>query len=164
MDWLVHVLVPWIGCKLIQLRYIKLMNRDIALVMLGAVLPDIIAVGYLLQAMGVNYGGSLLPFHTLIGSVLVAAIISLLFSKKTRVFYLLAAGFVSHYALDSLLLHAGGGMVLLFPFNWTWGFQLGLVPSDSWVPTIVVLFIAISLFTVLRLKKALHRTAHKASR
>ena len=152
-DLLVHVLAPWIGCKLFQLRFHKLMERDIALVMLGSVLPDLVALGYLLQALGIDAGGFLMPFHTPIGSALVAAMISLMFSKRMRAFCLLAFGVATHYALDSLLLHANGGMVLLFPFDWRWGFQLGIIPSDSWIPAIITVVAAALLIVALKLRK-----------
>jgi hypothetical protein len=152
MDWIVHLLVPWIGGKLVQIRYPQLADRYIALLMLGAVLPDIGAVGYLLQWLGLNYGNILLPFHTLVGSTLVAALISLLFARRAQVFPLLVIGFATHYALDSLLVHAGGGMVLFFPFSWEFGFQLGLVPTNSWVPAIITVAAAALLFVSLRLK------------
>jgi len=153
MDWLVHLLVPWIGGKLAQIRYHELSDSYIALLMLGAVLPDIGAVGYLLQWMGINHGDILLPFHTLVGSALVAALVSLLFERRVRAFSLLVTGFLTHYALDSLLAHAGGGMALLFPFSWEFGFQFGLVPTSSWVPVIVTATAATLLFVSLRLKK-----------
>jgi len=149
-DWIVHVVAPWIACRLLQLRYIKLENRDIALVMLGAVLPDVAAVGYLLQWMGVDYGGALLPFHTPVGSALVAAAISLAFPKWKRAFFLLVIGFATHFAFDSLLLHADGGMVLLFPFNWTWGFQLGVFPSGGFIPPMVTVAVGILLLIMLK--------------
>lgn len=152
-DVLAHVLAPWIGCKLFQLRFHKLMGRDIALVMLGSVLPDLVAIGYLLQALRIDAGGFLMPFHTPIGSALVVAMISLVVSRRMRAFCLLTLGAATHYALDSLLLHANGGMVLLFPFDWRWGFQLGLIPSDSWIPAIITVVAAASLLAALELKK-----------
>lgn len=152
VDWIAHLLASWIGSKLSQLRFPKLRNRDIALVMLGAVLPDIIAINYLIAWLGVNTGGLLLPFHTPVGSVLVAATISLMFSKRKIAIHLMTIGIATHFALDSLLLHVSGGMVLLFPFNWTWGFQLNLISSDSWIPAIASVVVATLLLIVLKIK------------
>lgn len=157
MDWIVHLLVPWIGAKILQIRYSGFSDRRIALVMLGAVLPDVGAVGYLFQWAGFNYGGALLPFHTLIGSVLVAALASMVFARKAQAFSFLAIGFASHYALDSLLMHASGGMVLLFPFSWDSGFQFEIVPTNSWVPVIITVAAAVLLFAALRVKNRAKR-------
>ncbi len=153
MDWIVHLLVPWMGAKLLQARYARLDDRRIALVMLGVVLPDVNAVGYLLQWLGVDFGAALLPLHTPVGSILIAGLVSLLFASRARAFALLTAGFVSHYVLDSLLAHAGGGMVLLFPFSWDFGFQFGLVPTSSWIPVFVTVAAAALVFAALRLKR-----------
>jgi len=149
VDWIAHVLTPWIGCKLLQLKLRKLMDREIALVMLGAILPDIVALNYLLQALGIGAERFIMPFHTPVGAALVAAMISLMFPKWKRAFFLLTVGFATHFALDSLLLHADGGMALLFPFNWRWGFQLGLIPPDSWIPAIITIIIAACLLSAL---------------
>ena len=154
MDWIVHLLVPWIGAKILQVRCTEMADRQIALVMLGAVLPDINAIGYLLQWTGINYGGFLLPFHTPIGSLLVAAIISLMFTKRKQALSILGIGIATHYALDSLLLHVGGGMVLLFPFNWIWDYQLGLFSSNNWVPFIVTAMVAVMLLATLQKKRS----------
>ena len=152
VDWITHLLVPWVGLTLIQLRSPRLTNRDIAVAMLGAVIPDIFAIAYLLPFLGIDAGAFLLPFHTPIGSLIVAATVSFLFSKRLRIFSLLTIGVASHFALDALLLHAAGGMALLFPFNWTLGFQLGLFPSDSWIPTLASVLGASLLFIGLKLK------------
>ncbi len=153
VDWITHLLVPWIGSKIFQLRSTKLRDRDMALIMLGAVIPDIVAINYLLPLLGIDASGFLLPFHTPFGSLVVAAIASFLFSRRSRAFGLAAVGVACHFALDALLLHAGGGMVLLFPFSWIWGFQLGLIPSDSWIPTMLTIAAALLLYAVLKMRE-----------
>ncbi|MEW6221772.1 MAG: hypothetical protein AB1476_00415 [Candidatus Hadarchaeota archaeon] len=152
-DWIAHVLVPWIGGKLFQLKNPKLLQKDIALLMLGGVLPDIVYIGYLLGFAGVDASGALLPFHTITGGLLSAGLISLMFSNRRRSFLLLTAGVAVHFALDSLLLHAGGGMVLLFPFSWAWGFQLGLIQADSWAPAVVAVVISAGIFMALKMRR-----------
>ncbi len=151
-DWIAHILVAWICSKLFQMRFKKISDKQIILVMVGAVLPDIVAVNYLTSWIGINASGFLLPFHTPVGSMIVAAIVSLMFSKNSRALYLMIAGIATHFALDALLLHAGGGMVLLFPFSWTWGFQLNFIPSDSWIPVTIGVLAAALILTALKLK------------
>ena len=152
VDWITHLLIPWVSLTLIQLRSPRITNRDITIVMLGAVIPDIFAIAYLLSWLGVDASAFLLPFHTPVGSLVVAAVASFLFSRKSRIFSLLAVGIASHFALDALLMHVAGGMALLFPFNWTIGFQLGLVPSDSWIPTLASIVAASLLFLAIKLR------------
>ena len=65
---------------------------------------------------------------------------------------MLALGVASHFALDALLAHVTGGMALLFPFNWTLDFQLDLLPSESWIPTLVSVVAASLLFMALKLR------------
>lgn len=152
-DWIAHVLAPWICGKLFQIRHPKLLEKDIALLMLGGILPDINAIGYLLAWIGVDASGALLPFHTITGAILTAGVISLLFPNKKRSFLLLTGGVAVHFVLDSLLLHAGGGMALLFPFSWTWGFQLGLIQPDSWIPAIATIVIAAGISIALKMRR-----------
>ncbi|MEM3401718.1 MAG: metal-dependent hydrolase [Candidatus Hadarchaeales archaeon] len=144
-DWIAHLLVAWSAGRLLEVRK-SISKSEIVVLMFGAVLPDIVAINYLLSWMGVDPGGLLLPFHTIAGALVVSALVSLLFMKSLRKFYLLAAGVMSHFALDSLLLHAGGGMVLLFPFSWMSGFQFGVVSPDSWIPALCSIFIAAVIF------------------
>jgi hypothetical protein len=46
------------------------------------------------------------------------------------VFALFVLGFITHLALDLLLGHVSGGMLLLFPVSWA-EYQLGLIHSDN---------------------------------
>jgi len=150
-DLLAHVLAPWICCKISQLRSGKPEGKDVALVMLGSFLPDVLSLSYFLGPLETHAWRFLMPFHTPFGSIVLAAMISLMFPKGARAFGLLILGVASHFALDALLLHAGGGMLLLFPFSWSWGFQLGFLQSDSWIPAIVTVVIAVSLFLASKL-------------
>lgn len=151
-DWIAHVLVAWSCGKLLQLKEM-VSKKDVALLMLGAVLPDINAIDYLFCWAGIDFKGSLFTFHTIAGALTAGALISLMFKDSRKTFFLLAAGALSHFALDALLLHVGKGMVLLFPFSWMWGFQLGWIPSDSWIPTLVITPIALVVFLLARGRK-----------
>jgi len=60
-------------------------------------------------------------------------------SKRTRVrvFLLFTFGDVTHYALDVLLIHVSGGLMLLYPLSWdTWALQL--VRPDNWLGTTIL--------------------------
>jgi hypothetical protein len=122
--------------------------------MLGALLPDIIALGCVLETVGVDAWSILLPFHVPVGTILVAGLLSLIFLRRRRTFTLLSLGIITHYLLDSLLLHAGGGMVLLFPFAWVWGFQTGIIKSDGWILPGFVVGLSLVILICSKLRKA----------
>ena len=57
-------------------------------------------------------------------------------------FLLFAFGMATHYALDVLLIHVSGGIVLLYPLSWeTW--QLQFVRPDNWLGTTMLVAAAI---------------------
>ncbi len=137
-DLLVHVLVPWCALKLFQLRFGRPSNGVIALVLLGAVFPDLAALQYLGgRVWGYHVADLVLPLHTLVGAALVAGVGALWFTDSFRAWCWIMLGVCSHFALDSLLVHAAGGMVLLFPVVWVWDFQLGLLKSTDWALPVV---------------------------
>jgi hypothetical protein len=149
-DLLAHVLVPWIGYKSYQLIFRKGSLTDMTVLLLGSLLPDIYALAYFLEIFGIDAHSFMVPLHTLLGSTLVAVLFSLMFPKKSKSFFLLELGVFAHFGLDSLILHVAGGMVLLFPFSWTHGYQFGIFPSDSWLPLMVATVIAVPVFMLSR--------------
>ena len=132
------------------------------LVMIGAVLPDIVSINYLTSYFGHDIFNTVLPFHTLLGACLMAGIISSLFSRPLVVFKWIVFGTLTHFVLDSLLIHTVGGMVLLFPV-WIWDFQLGILKSTDWMlPGVVIL--ASLVFLVLSSGKITWRRGGSLSR
>jgi hypothetical protein len=144
-DLLVHVLIPWLCLKLVQLRMGKPSDHVIILAMLGAVLPDLCYVNCLALQFGHNISDVVLPFHTPVGACVLAGLISLLFPAPSRVLKWLGFGVLTHFVLDSLLLHAAGGMVLLFPVAWIWGFQAGIMRSTDWPLFLVTIVLSLAL-------------------
>lgn len=130
-DWLAHVLFAYVVCKLIGLRY-KLSDRaDVALVLIGALLPDITKMRLVLGLAGIDIQDMIEPLHTPAGSLLLAGLIALLFFDSRRVFLLLALGAGTHFTLDLMEDTVGGGVLLLFPLSWQ-RYGLGLIPNDDW--------------------------------
>jgi hypothetical protein len=90
-------------------------------------------------------------FHIPIGTLLVCGLCALLFEEGTRVrvFLLFTFGMVTHYALDVLLIHVSGGLMLLYPLSWdTWALQL--VRPDNWLGTTILVAAAVLVWLVLR--------------
>jgi hypothetical protein len=95
------------------------------------------------------------PLHTPVGSVLSAALFSLLFEeiKRKLIFSLLILGASTHFALDFLLMHVSGGMLLLFPFSWR-GWQLRVIQCDNYYVVLIALLLACTLYFILKYREA----------
>jgi hypothetical protein len=137
-DWLAHVLFAYVLCSVLVTKFKLFTKPNTALVMVGALIPDLVKVKLGFDLLGIAVDDFLAPLHTPIGSLLSAALMSLLFTEVLMVFALFALGFTTHFALDLLLGHVSGGMLLLFPVSWE-EYQLGLIHADnSWVALILL--------------------------
>jgi len=146
-DWLAHILVAYILCSILGIKFKVFSKENTAIVMVGALIPDIVKVGLLFDFIGMDIGHFIAPFHTPIGSMLSAALFSLLFEARKRIFYLLIFGASTHFALDFLLMHVSGGMLLLFPFSWgRW--QLRVIQCDNYYVALVALLLACVIYIV----------------
>jgi len=120
-------------------------KANTALVMAGALIPDLVKVKLGFDLLGIDVRPFLEPFHTPIGSLLSAALIALLFTEGLVVFSLFVLGFITHLALDLLLVSVSGGMLLLFPVSWA-EYQLGLIHSDNYVVALLLLALAVLVY------------------
>ncbi|MFP3909630.1 MAG: metal-dependent hydrolase [Archaeoglobaceae archaeon] len=149
-DWLAHIAFAFVLCVVLGMRFKTFReNRYVALVMVGSLVPDLFKITILFDWLGYEVGEFLAPLHTPAGALLSAGMISLLFYGAMLVFSLLVVGVASHFALDLLLGHVSGGMLMLFPFSWQ-GYQLGLIQSDNYWITLVLVVVAVMLLYVQR--------------
>lgn len=99
-----------------------------SLVVLGALLPDLIAkLDLILFYLGINDIFSFASFHTPFMVFLVTILISRLFQYPQRhILFPISLGFLSHFALDLTMKHyAAYGVRLLFPLTmYNYSFQL----------------------------------------
>ena len=144
-DWTTHVLVAWSLATILGFRFKQFSQKNVAIVMLGALIPDIYKLNLVLGSFGFNVQSFLTPIHLPIGSLLIAAIISLFFIEKRLIFLFLAIGIGTHYVLDLLLF--GGGMEILYPFS-TLKFQIGIIPVTDLNITILSIILASIVFLV----------------
>ena len=148
-DWLAHILVAWILCNILGIKFKFFSKENTAIVMVGALIPDIVKVGLIFDFLGMDVWDFIAPLHTPIGSMLSAALLSLLFEERKRIFYLLIFGAALHFALDFLLMHVSGGMLLLFPFSWgEW--QLGVIQCDNYYVALIALILACVIYILSR--------------
>ena len=151
VDWMAHVAFVFIVCALLALKWPVFGGRNIVLVMIGALLPDIFKLILPLRLIGVNAEDALMLFHLPVGTLLVCGLCALLFEAgmRKRVFLLFAFGMMMHYALDVLLISVTGGLVLLYPLSWeTW--QLDLIRPNNWLGTTILVGAAALVWCVLR--------------
>jgi LexA-binding, inner membrane-associated putative hydrolase len=144
-DWTTHVLVAWSLGTILGFRFKQFSQRNVAILMLGALIPDIYKITLVLGSFGINLQGFLMPIHLPIGSLLIAAIISLFFIEKRLIFIFLAIGVGTHYALDLLMF--SGGMEIFYPFS-ALKFQIGLISVAEVNATILSIILAAIVFLV----------------
>lgn len=156
-DWLTHILFAYILCVVLSFKFSSFKdNRNVAVVMVGSLVPDLVKVELLFNWIGVEVGDFVAPLHTPVGSVLSAGLVSLLFYGTITVFSLLVLGLTTHFMLDLLLGHVSGGMLMLFPFSWN-EYQLGVINSGDYNITVVVLAVAVVLLAFDLRRKSLRK-------
>jgi hypothetical protein len=138
-DWLTHSLLGWITGKTTK--------QDVALLVIGALIPDLVKITLLFTWFGIKEYQFFEPLHTPIGAFLVAGIIALFFPDIKKAFIPLGIGVTTHFILDFFLVHVHGGMKLIFPFSWD-GWQYYLIRSDDYRMTIVAILAALLVYVV----------------
>jgi hypothetical protein len=146
-DWLAHVLFAYILCSVLGMKFRLFTKDNTAIVMVGALIPDLVKIGLGFDLFGIAVWDFLAPLHTPIGSVLSAGLIALLFAEVFIVFGLFILGATTHFVLDLLLGHVSGGMLLFFPVSWQ-EYQLGLIHSDNYGVALILLFLAAFMFVL----------------
>lgn len=144
-DWIVHIAVPYIICRLLYFRYPVFNSGNTVIAMVGALLPDIVKIVMIFQFYSIFINDYILVLHTPLASIIIAGIISLFFEDKKLAFAFLTLGVITHYLLDLLLIHIGEGYYLLFPFSWDI-FHLNLISPDNYYITGIVLILSFLLF------------------
>ena len=142
-DWTTHVIAGWITGKAAK--------SNVSLIVVGSLLPDIFKIQLTFNAMQIDTHGFFDPLHTPCGTLFIALLLSLLFKMAGRAFIFLIMGASTHYFLDFFLMHAAGGMKLLFPFSWG-EYQLHIISSGNYWVTISALIIG-AIFYFIFLKR-----------
>jgi hypothetical protein len=133
-DWLTHSLIGWITGKTTK--------QDIALLVIGALIPDLVKIQLVFLWLGLYDYQFFEPLHTPIGAILIAGLIALFFPTPKKARLPLGIGVITHFILDFFLVHTQPTLKLLFPFSWD-GWQISLYRSDEYLMTIVTVLIAL---------------------
>ncbi|MGZ7160832.1 MAG: metal-dependent hydrolase, partial [Methanobacterium sp.] len=126
---------------LLGFRFKQFSQANSAIVILGALIPDIQKIYIFLDLIGVQI--LLIPIHLPVVSLLLAGFITLLFEKKKLIFSLLALGIFTHYALDLLMF--SGGISILYPFS-AIKWQIGIISVTDYKITIISIIAAFLVF------------------
>lgn len=152
-DAMTHILVVYSVCTIIGFRYKQFNTGNTVIAMIGGLLPDLVKLTIPIQAFsGHDLYVFASIFHMPIGSLILAAMVSLLFKEKKTVFLFLVFGFLSHFGLDLLMTYYAGGTYLLYPFNWS-QYQLGLITTVDYNIYILALILAVLVFGIHQYKK-----------
>lgn len=149
VDWLSHVLLAWIICQILQVKFNFFGGKNTAIVMVGALIPDFIKMGLLFQWMDIDIWNFITPLHTPAGAIITAAVISLFFEEKMSAFKLLLFGTATHFLFDLPLAHVSGGMLMLFPFHWG-RYQVYLIPTDDYIVPTLAFAVALVIYMAKR--------------
>jgi len=136
-DWLTHSLIGWITGKTTK--------QDIALVVIGSLIPDLVKINLLFTWLHIADHQFFEPLHTPIGALLVTGIVALCFQEPKKAVLPLGIGVLTHFTLDFFLVHTQPVLRLLFPFSWD-GWQVSLIRSDDYMVTIVAVLAALFIY------------------
>ncbi len=142
-DWITHVLVAWTLTTILGFRFKQFSQPNSAIVMLGALIPDIYKINLLSDQFGIYLNDFLTPIHLPIGSIFIAALFSLFFSNRKSIFLFLIMGIATHYMLDLLLF--SGGMAIFYPLN-PLKFQIGIISITDFNITLISIILAFFVF------------------
>lgn len=138
-DWITHVLGVWTLFTVLGFRFKQFSQQNIAVVIMGALVPDIFKIYLVLRLIGIQAESFLNPIHLPVGSIIIAGIVSLFFTDKRLIFFLLILGISTHYILDLLIFN--GGMPLLYPFT-PLKWQIGIISVTDYNLTIISIITA----------------------
>jgi hypothetical protein len=135
--------VAWSLTTILGFKFKQFSQPNSAIVMLGALIPDIYKINLLLDQFGIYLQDFLIPIHLPIGSLFIAALFSLFFSNRKSIFLFLIMGIATHYMLDLLIF--GGGMELFYPFS-SLNFQIGVISITDYTITIISIVLTFFVF------------------
>lgn len=141
-DWLTHALIGWIIGKTTKI--------NIALIVIGSLIPDLAKINIAFLWMGIHHQHLFSPLHTPIGAFIIAGIGSLFFTNTKKAFIPLSIGIISHFILDFFLEHLYGGTRLFFPISWN-QYNYSLFRIENYWMTIVAVILALIVFIIYKI-------------
>ena len=93
-DWITHIIVAWTLCTILGFKYKQFNQQNIAIVMVGALIPDIYKLYLIVSHFGIQMQYFLTPIHLPAGSILIACLISLFFVQRRLILFFLILGYL----------------------------------------------------------------------
>src|ERR671931_89696 len=117
-DWVTHIGTAYLGVCIAGVR-------EVQLVLLGAILPDVVLPLFVLidlwhLPVSLELFAYLLSFHTLTIVLLLAGAVSVLYMQSVRCFLLICCGAATHFILDTFETVIDCGMRVFAPFSFRW--------------------------------------------
>jgi LexA-binding, inner membrane-associated putative hydrolase len=157
-DAMTHILIAYSLCTILGFKYKQFNTENTVIAMVGALLPDLVKLAIPIQAFsGYDISVLISTFHMPAGTLILAAMFSLLFKEKKTVFLFLVFGFLTHFGLDLLMTYYAGGIYLLYPLSWS-QYQLGLITTVDYNINFISLILAILVFGISHTKKIKSRS------
>ena len=135
-DWLTYITSAAGLCIRLRLAGVATARRYLGVAVIGSLLPDTVKISYVLRGYAhLDLVSYFIPFHTPVGAVVFAMLLSYFFeaSERIQVFLYLVLGISVHILWDFTLHPYGGGQLLLFPASFS-QYSLGLFWADSITP------------------------------
>ncbi len=143
-DWMSHLLIGLIVAELFNIR-------KKSLVVLGALMPDLIAKFFLLFFyFGFWSNVGLDSFHTPVVCFLLAILIAPLFRHdKIKTVLLISVGLATHFLPDLTMRHFTAGMRMFFPFSMRL-YRIDLIWPEQSIYVLIVSFIVYVFIRVVK--------------
>jgi len=135
-DWLTYVASAAGVYTLLMLTGVCRSRRYLGVAAVGSLLPDIVKISYVLRGYAhMDLVSYFIPFHTAVGSIVFALLLSHFFdaSERRKIFLYLSLGVSVHILWDLSLHPYGGGQLVFFPLSFS-QYSLGLFWADSIIP------------------------------
>jgi positive regulator of sigma E activity len=160
-DWVTHLGTTYLGTRIARVR-------EVQLVLLGSILPDVILPSFVLidllhLPVSSEVFAYLLSFQSLIISSLLAAAVSLLHVQPLRCFLLVFCGAAAHFVLDTFETDIDCGLRIFSPFSFR-SWSPGWLAPGRTLSTVLLIVSALTLALAVRRRSYLAKVAFKPTR
>lgn len=152
-DWIAHLSLAYIIAALLRIKHKEF-------VIIGAMIPDLVqAFNLILFGLGIDRTTAFLaglPFHSLLFGLLMAGALGAFFFRGLEFRLrtcLLALGMASHLLLDGIMLYTIVGVRVWIPLSYARPDALNALPSQSYVPALILGAAALAVFLGLRIAR-----------
>jgi hypothetical protein len=160
-DWVTHIGTAYLGVCIAGVR-------EVQLVLLGAILPDVVLPLFVLidlwhLPVSLELFAYLLSFHTLTIVLLLAGAVSVLYMQSVRCFLLICCGAATHFILDTFETVIDCGMRVFAPFSFRWWSPGWLAPGRA-LSGVLLIVSSVALTLAITKRASLPNVTFRATR